>query len=198
MWRIPTVFEDFTLLAKDLETSKKFGYPVDLSKAEYAAEAGARKEDRLIYFGKPENGYEGIFTANGVHKIERLDWADGEKAFTNIAAGLEWFTAQGIFGEYALVLSPDLYLKLQRIQPGTGLLEIERISKLLGGNVFHVPVLGAGKAALVCSNQRYMDLVVGQDLSTAYLEQSNLNHRLRILETVLFRLKRKEAVVLFE
>ena len=196
--QIPTLYEDFTLLAKDLESDGKTGYPTDLSGVAYAAETCARKEDRLIFFGSEANGYEGLLTASGIHRIKRSDWAADENAFSDLAAGLEWFTANGIYGAYALIVSPDLYLKLQRIQPGTGLLEIERISRLLKGNVFTSPVLGAEKAVLVCSEPRYMDLVIGQDLATAYLEQNNLNHRFRVLETVLPRIRRKEAVVAFE
>jgi uncharacterized linocin/CFP29 family protein len=41
-----------------------------------------------------------------------------------------------------------------------------------------------------------MDLTIGQDIATAYLEQKNLNHCFRVLETVLLRIKRKQAVVI--
>lgn len=196
--QLPTIFDDFTLLAKDLESDRKTGYPADLSAASYSSETCARKEDRLIFFGSEANGYEGLLTAPGIHKIKRSDWGAEENAFTDLVSGLEWFASNSIYGTYALIVSPDLFMKLQRIQPGTGLLEIERISKLLKGNVFSSPVLGTQKAVLVCSEPRYMDLVIGQDLATAYLEQKDLNHRFRILETVLPRIKRKEAVVAFE
>jgi uncharacterized linocin/CFP29 family protein len=95
-------------------------------------------------------------------------------------------------------LSPDLYLQMQRIQPGTGLLEIERVKKLLNGNVVSSPVLGNDKAVLVCTEPRNIDLVIGQDLAAAYLEQKDLNHCFRILETVLLRIKRRQAIVVFE
>jgi len=80
----------------------------------------------------------------------------------------------------------------------THLLEIERISKLLDGNVFYSSVLGTGKAVLVCPEARNMDLVIGQDLATAYLEQKDLNHCFRVLESVLLRIKRKQAITVFE
>lgn len=195
---IPVVYEDFTLSARDLENSRKLGVPVDLSKVKYAAEACARKEDKLIFFGNEKFGYEGLTTAKGVGRAKRGDWKNGETAFSDIASAIETFTEKGIYGSYALSLSPDLYYQLQRIQPGTGVLEIDRIAKLLGGNVFYTPVLGAGKAVLVCAEPENMDLAVGQDLAAAYLEQKDLNHSFRILETVLLRLKRKDAVVVLE
>ena len=105
---------------------------------------------------------------------------------------------KGFIGRYALVLSPDLYLDLQRIQPGTGLMEIDRVSTMVEGRVFRAPVLGIKKAVLVCCEPQYMDLVIGQDIQTAYLELVDLNHHMRVLETALPRLKEQEAVVVFE
>ena len=195
---LPTIYDDFTLFARDLETSKQFGYPIDLSRAAYAAEECAKKEDKLIFFGNKEYGYEGLFTAAGVNKMERKDWSVGENAFSDISLALEQFISKGVYGTYALIISPDLYVQLQRIQPGTGLLEIERIRNLLGGNVFNSFALGSGKAVLVCPEERNMDLVIGQDLTTGYLEEKDFNHSFRILETVLLRIKRKQAVIVLE
>jgi uncharacterized linocin/CFP29 family protein len=69
---------------------------------------------------------------------------------------------------------------------------------MLNGNVFTSSVLGTGKAVFVCSDARNMDLVIGQDLAPAYLEQKDLNHSFRVLENVLLRIKRKQAVTVFE
>lgn len=195
---IPAVYEDFTLSARDLEYSKKQGIPVDLSNAKRTAEACARREDRLIYFGSEKLGYEGLLTAPGVYKIKRSDWSAGENAFSDIASAVASFTSKGIYGSYALAVSPDLYYLLQRIQPGTGLLEIDRIAKLVSGGVLNAPALGAGKALLVCSEPENMDLVIGQDLAAAYLEQKELNHSFRLLETILLRIKNKDAIAVFE
>lgn len=195
---IPAVHEDFALLARDLENSSAMGFPADLSEAVFAAEACVKKEDSLIFFGDAANGYEGLLTAEGIHKVKKSDWATGENAFADIASAIGLLVSSGLNGTYALSMSPDLYVQLQRIQPGTGLLEIDRITKLLNGNVFQTSVLGKGKAVLVCSEARNMDLVVGQDLAAAYLEQKEMNHRFRILETVLPRIKNKNAVVAFE
>jgi Uncharacterized protein, linocin/CFP29 homolog len=196
--QIPTIFDDFTLFAKDLESSGLAGYPTDLSKAVSSAEACALKEEKLIYFGSKELGYDGLLTASGVNKIKKTDWAEGENAFSDIAAGIELLVSQNIYGTYSLAVSPDMYMKLQRLQPGTGLLEIDRIGKLLNGHIYNAPALGKDKAVLVCSDPRNMDLVIGQDLAAAYLEQKDLNHSFRILETVLLRIKRKQAIVVFE
>ena len=102
-----------------------------------------------------------------------------------------------MLGRLALVMGPDLYFKLQRIQPGTGVMEIDRIKSLLDGRVYRSNAL-AGKAVLVCAEAQYMDLTIGQDLAAAYLELVNLNHYFRILETAALRVKNSEAIVVFE
>lgn len=195
---IPAIYDDFVLLGRDLEIHEKSGYPADLSKAADSAQSCALKEDRLIFFGNESHGYEGLLTASGINKIKKNDWSTGENAFTDIASAIELLVSKAIYGTYALTVSPDLYLQMQRLQEGTGLLEIDRVSKLLNGHIFKSPVLGKGRAVLVCPEPQNMDLVIGQDISTAYLEQKELNHSFRILETVLLRIKRKQSIVVFE
>lgn len=195
---IPTLYEDFTLLARDMESASRLGYPPDLSRAIAAAEACALKEDRLIFGGNAEFGFDGLLTVQGANEIEKTDWNSGENAFTNIAAAIAILAGKSIYGPYSLAVSPDLYLQMQRLQPGTGLLEIDRVEKLLAGKVYPTPVLDKGKAVLACADERNMDLVIGQDIATAYLEQKELNHSLRVLETVLLRIKRPQAIVTFE
>lgn len=195
---IPVIYEDFTLNARDMESAKASGHPADLSKAVRAAESCALKEDKLIFWGSKEAGYEGLLTASGTQKIAKKDWSAGENAFTDIAAGITALAQKGFYGTYSLTVSLDLYMQLQRIQPGTGLLEADRISKLVNGHIYTARALGTGKAVLLASDAENMDLAVGQDMAAAYLEQKDLNHSFRILETVLPRFKRKQAIVVFE
>ena len=195
---IPQIYDDFFLLWRDIEASDKADYPVDLASAMSAAESVARREDKLIFFGNQALGVSGIMNAPGANKVKRGDWKTGENAFSDIAKGITILDEKGFLGNYALILSPDLYLDLQRIQPGTGLMEIDRVSKMVDGRLLRANVLGVKKAALVCCEPQYMDLVVGIDMTTAYLELTDLNHHMRVLETVLPRIKRQDAIVIFE
>ncbi|BDF57247.1 bacteriocin [Christensenellaceae bacterium] len=194
---IPQVYDDFFMLWRDIEASEKSGYPVDITSAMTAAESLSRREDKLIFFGNQALGVSGLLNAPGANKIKRGDWATGENAFADIAKGISALDEKGYIGRYALILSHDLYLDLQRIQPGTGLMEIDRIGRMVDGRIFRAPVLGAGKAVLVCCEPQYMDLVIGIDMTTAYLELVDLNHHMRVLETVLPRIKRQDAIVVF-
>lgn len=196
--QLPQIYEEFTLFWRDLEYNKSTGYPMDLSAAIFAAAKIAKKEDKLIFFGNEFIQSEGLLTASGITKMTRGDWSTGENAFSDIASALSAFRSKGIIGKYSLILSPDLYVELQRIQPGLGVMEIDRITNLLSGNLFNAPVLGSQKALLVCAEPQYMDLAIGQDMVTAYQETKDLNHIFRILETAALRLKCKDAVIVFE
>jgi len=195
--QIPLLTQDFCLLWRDLEFSEQSGMPVDLSAARQASAAFAKKEDEFIFLGNKAFGYEGLLTAQGITKLPISNWEEGENPVKDVSAALMKFLESDLVGRKVLILSPDLYLKLQRIQPGTGMTEYERVSKLVN-NIYQTPVLGSGKAVLVCSEPQYMDLVIGQDMITSYLETKNLNHYFRIIETALLRIKNKKAVIVFE
>lgn len=197
-YEVPQVYDDFVLLWRDIAASEKEDFPVDLSSAISCAESVARREDKLIFFGNKALGIPGLTNAPGINKIKRGNWGEGENAYQDIAKGLTTLIDKGFTGRYALILSPDLYLALQRIQPGTGVLEIDRISKIVDDRVYYSTILGLKKALLVCCEPQNMDLVIGQDIAAAYLELVDLNHHFRVLETILPRIKRPAAVVSFD
>ncbi len=195
---LPQLYEDFTLLWRDLEEAERLGLPVDLSAAMAAAQRSAKREDNLILFGNKALGAEGLLNAEGAKVLQRGNWKEGETAYQDIAHGMAYLSSHSMLGRYALVLSPELYLDLQRLQPNVGVLEADRIAKLVGGRVYPAGSFGAGKAALVCAEPQYMDLAVGADLSVGYLETKDFNHCFRILETVALRIKEPAAIVRFE
>ena len=128
---LPQFYEDFTLLWRDIEESEKLDRPLDLSAAASAAQRSAKREDELILFGNKALGAEGLMTAAGSYKIKRGTWNEGEDAYKDVAHAIAYLSSNSKLGRYALVLSPELYLDLQRLQPNVGLLELDRISKEL-------------------------------------------------------------------
>lgn len=198
MVELPQLYQDFALLWRDMEDAQKQGYPLDLSAAAAAAQRSAKQEDDLILFGNQALGAEGLFNTTDAFKIKRGDWSQGEDAYKDVAHGISYLSSNSMLGRYALVLSPEIYLQLQRLQPNVGLLELDRIAKLVDGRVYPAGSYGAGKAALVCAEPQYMDLAVGADLSVGYLEQKEFNHYFRIMETAALRVKQPKAIVIFE
>jgi uncharacterized linocin/CFP29 family protein len=195
---IPMIYKDFVISWRDLENSKQSGLPLDLSPAAGAAAICAKREDMLIFFGNETLGLEGLVNAADIKHLEKRNWLEGENPFQDVAAGLKLLQDRGFNGKFALTVSPDLYMQMQRIQSKTALLEIDRVRELVDGNLYQTPVLGVNKAILVCPEAQNMDLVIGQDMITAYLGPEKLNHELRVMETALLRLKRKDAVIVFE
>lgn len=195
---IPMIYKDFTISWRDMEYSRQFGLPLDLSNAYAAAAVCARKEDELIFFGNESIGIGGLVNSPGSEIMYKNNWVEGENPFIDISRAIESLINKGFSENFSLILSTDLFTQLQRIQPGTGVMEIDRIEKLLNGNIYRTPVLEKNSAVLVCSDPQNMDIVIGQDLITAYLGSSNLNHPLRIFETLLPRIKRSDAIVVFK
>ena len=194
---LPMFYEDFTLLGRDLERADQTGIALDLAPAVAAAKKSARREDDLILNGNKALGIDGLLTVKGSSKIKKGDWAQGEHGFADVAAAVAQLAKTGYLGRYALVVSPDLYLDLQRLQPNTGMLEIDRVQKLIGDNVYMTSVMGPGKAVLVCAEPEYLDLAIGLDLSVGYLELADFNHTFRIMETAALRVKDPAAIVVF-
>lgn len=194
---LPLIHEDFMILGADLAAAAASGIARDMAPVAAAASACAVREDRFIFQGEKQLGYAGLMNVQGRQTVEKSDWSQGENPFTDCARAIELLIDKGIYGDYTLIVSPDLYVQMQRIQPGTGVLELERIEKLLQGHVYRTPVLEKGQAVMVCTEEENMDLVIGQDMAAAYLEQTGLNHYFRITESLLLRVKRPEAVVTF-
>lgn len=198
MAELPLLYQDFPVFWRDLAEADAAGRPLDLSAAAAAAQRSAKQEDNLILYGDEAIGVEGLFTAKKAARQKRGDWSKGEDAFQDVAQAIAYMSSNSMLGRYALLLSPDVYLQLQRLQPNVGLLELDRIKSLVGDRVYPVGAYGLDKAALVCAEPQYMDLAVGLDLSVGYLEQKDFNHYFRIAETAALRLKEPKAIMLFE
>ena len=150
----------------------------------------------MIFLGDKDNGVTGLLSAPG-KTVKMTGWDKDENAFAAVSSGLQYMLENRTYGAKVLVVSPDVYALLQRIQPGTGTLESTRIAALIEGSIYQTPVLPAKTAVLLATDEQNMDLAIGQDLVTAYLGSSDMNHDFRIFETALLRLKNPNAVVAF-
>jgi uncharacterized linocin/CFP29 family protein len=195
---LPLLYKDFWVHWRDLEASRQLGLPLDVGKAAAAASATAQAEDRLIFDGEASLDLPGLRTADGRQTLPMSDWATMGSAFTDVVEGVRVLTQAGFTGPYALAVSPRLYADLNRIFDDSGVLELEQVEKLARRGVYPTAVLPEPSALLVDSGAQNMDLAVGVDLSTAYVESSNLNHRFRVVESLVLRMRRPGAVCTFE
>jgi uncharacterized linocin/CFP29 family protein len=195
---LPLLYKDFWIHWRDLESSRRLGVPLDVGKAAAAAAATAQTEDRLIFDGQPELGLPGLRTVAGHQELPMANWDTMGTAFSDVVEGVRVLTDAGFTGPYALAVSPRLYADLNRIFDATGVLELEQVEKLARRGVYPTAVLREPGALLVDSGAQNMDLAVGLDLSTAYVESSNLNHHLRVMESLVLRIRRPGSIVAFE
>jgi uncharacterized linocin/CFP29 family protein len=195
---LPLIYKDFWLHWRDLEANGQFGIPLDIGNAAAAAAAAAQAEDQLVFEGDAALGLPGLRTVEGRQVLPMRDWGTMGQAFADVVDGVRTLTQQSFTGPYALVVTPRLYAELNRVFDDTGVLEIEQVEKLARRGVFPTAVLPEPSALLVDSGAQNMDLAVGLDFSTAYVESSHLNHRFRVLESLALRIRRPGAICSFE
>jgi uncharacterized linocin/CFP29 family protein len=195
---LPLIYKDFWIHWRDLESSRLLGVPLDTGKAAAAASASAQTEDRLIFDGDVGLGLPGLRTVEGRQHVSMGNWDTMGSAFADVVEGIRVLTQAEFTGPYALAVSPRLYADLNRVFDATGVLELEQIEKLARRGVYPSAVLPEPGALLIDSGAQNLDLAVGLDLSTAYVESSNLNHHLRVLESLVLRIRRPGAIVTFE
>ncbi len=191
---IPTIYKDFIITWRDLEHWRQFNLPIDTSNAVAAAIATAIAEDTLILLGNKNLGLEGLMTAEGINKMSMSDWTQVGNAFNDVIAGVSKLVEQGFYGNYYLVVNPKLYFLLNRMHDNTGLLEIEQIKKVVK-DVLQTPIMPENKVLLVSAGSQNFDLVIAQDISVAFVESTNMNHVLRVLEMVALRIKRPGSIL---
>jgi len=115
-------------------------------------------------------------------------------AFSDVIEGVSKLVEQGFYGNYYLIVNPKQYFQLNRMHDNSGLLEIEQIKKVVS-DVLQTPIVPENRALLVSAGPQNFDLVIAQDLSVAYVESTNMNHVLRVLEMVALRIKRPGSIL---
>ena len=192
------LYTDFWIHWRDLESSRQLGVPLDVGRVAAAAAATAQSEDRLIFDGEPSLDLPGLRTVAGRQTLPMGDWGSMGRAFADVVEGTRALIQAGFTGPYALAVSPRLYADLNRLFDGTGVLELEQVEKLARRGVFPTAVLPEPSAVLVDSGAQNLDLAIGLDLSTGFLESSNLNHLFRVIESLVLRIRRPGAICTFE
>jgi uncharacterized linocin/CFP29 family protein len=198
MLPLALIYKDFWLHWRDIEANLRFGTPLPAGMIAAAASACAQAEDNLIFNGDPEIGTPGLLTVPERQTIPLGDWGRVGQGFEDVVEGMRVLTEEGFTGPYALALSPRLYAQLNRVFANTGVLEIEQVEKLVRHGVYRSAVIAEPGAVLLETGAQNADLAIGLDLSVAFIESTNMNHRLRVVESVALRIKRAAAICTFE
>lgn len=194
---VPLIHKDFMLAWRDIETARQFGR-LDLGPAAAAAMFVARAEDELIFKGHPEHGYPGLLNVDGRQTLALSDWKTSGAALNDVAMAAQTLAEAGFYPPYALVVSPALYGLLQRVYKNSGELESELVEEIAEGGIFHSPALAPKQALLVAKGPHWIDLAVAQDMITAYVGPEGMDHRFRVLESLVLRIKQPGAICVIE
>lgn len=193
---VPLIYKDFMITWRDLENLKSSNRPLDYSLVAAATTSLAKKEDNIIFNGTKEN--QGIMNVEGRLCVKANDWSEGEHPYRDVAKAIEQLIKADSYGPYALVVSTDLYIKMQRIQEGTGVTVLSRVKELVDGKVYQSPMIEEGKAAVISIGAQNLDLAIGEDMVTAYMGDENLNHLFRVMESIALRIKRPQSICTIE
>lgn len=195
MITLPIIHKDFMIHWRDIESSRQFTLPLETSTAASAASFCARAEDDLIFNGNAELGLAGLLTVPNRNTCPLSDWGLMGAAFRDVVSATQMLTERGFYGPYAMVVSPMLYTNLNRVYENTGILELEQVQKLISDGVYRSPAVPENTAVVVATGAQNLDLVIGQDMTTAYLGSTKMNHELRVFETLALRIKRPQSIV---
>ncbi|WP_162523543.1 family 1 encapsulin nanocompartment shell protein [Calorimonas adulescens] len=188
-----TLYRDFVYPWRDIQFFEENNLPLDTNRASYAATLLAAEEDKLIFYGDDSRGIEGILNANGKLEYAISNWQDGS-AYDDIVNALALLRSKYMVGPYVLVVSPVLYAALNKTYKDTPYLESERIENL-GVKIYQSPVLKDNDGFIVSTGSQNMDLVIGQDMITSFLETTDMNHYFRVFEIIGLRVKNPESIV---
>lgn len=195
---IPMIYKDFLIHWRDIETSRAFGSPLDISGAAGAASFVAEAEDDLILNGNEKLGFEGLVNAKWRSTRTLSNWDEPGAAFRDAVDGTKTLIDAGFYGPFAMVVSPGMFAKMQRVFDNTGVLEVNQVREIITGGVLQSPVLNDDHVAIVSMGAQNLDIAIGQDLVTAYLGPEGMNHPFRVLESLVLRIKRPASICTLE
>jgi uncharacterized linocin/CFP29 family protein len=176
---VPVLQQMFELSIRRIQGHLEQGLPLDLNPVEEAAEAVARREDEIVYYGIEELNIHGLLTVPARQQMEIGDWSRVEQALNDVLAAVGRLDEAGFRGPYALALSPSRYNTLFRRYEGSDMLQLDHLRRLCEEGVFKAPIEGA-----LLVDPRAGMLRVGQDLEVGYSANDGIHHKLFASESL--------------
>jgi len=187
---LESVTSNFLVRAKQLAVADATRFGVDMGAVAIAATEFAKAEDKKLI-------KKGLLAVAQEAKLG--DWDNVNEPFQAVADAMAAMRTSGVDGPYALVMSPAQYAKLVGLSHGQGMRrEIDMVEKLATAGVFQYAGMADDQVLLVSPQAWNLDFVVGQDAVTAYFGNEGLDHVFQIMETLVLRIKRPEAVLLLK
>ena len=180
--RLQELGQEFVLRAKHLAMAEQTPFALDMGAVAIAATKLARAEDELILGSLIEAAKE----------MPLGTWDEMGGPFRAIAGAAAALRQDGFDAPFAVVMSPAMYARLAGLMQH-GRREVELVEKLAAAGLFQSPIMPEDQVLVASPQPWNFDMVVGQDIVTAYVGNEGLDHRFRIFETLALRLKRPGA-----
>ena len=120
----------------------------------------------------------------------------GEHTFGAVSAAYSLLQSKGHYGPYALALHSNIYADTFAPLANTLIMPADRIKPLVTAGFYGTGTLPKFTGVLVSLGGNTMDLVIGMDAITAFLqEDTNGLYQFRVFERFTLRLKDKTAVI---
>lgn len=179
----------FKVSQRDLDYSGRVGSSMLAPELYEAAMRLAAMEDALIVTS--------MLSAERVERGSLSDWDAVGAPVLDVAGAVSRLYSAGVPRPFLLVLSPSNYAKLARVSERAGLLELERVSRLVD-NIAVTPSVGDDKVIVASTKPYIVDVVVGGDVRVDYLGPSNGYHGFRAWELIAVRVKQPGGIIVLE
>ncbi|HZU91323.1 MAG TPA: family 1 encapsulin nanocompartment shell protein [Stellaceae bacterium] len=186
---VPMLRKSFQLSIRRVAAYLERGLPLNLSPAQDAAEAVAKREEELVYRGQQDFGVSGLLTVEGRLHIAGGNWSQIDRALNDTIEAVTELDKAGFRGPYALVLEPPLYNALFRLYPGSYVSQLDHLRRLCQAGIFKADIEGG-----VVVDPRVGVIIIGQDLRTGYISQDGVHHQLYVSESMVLRIDEPRAV----
>ena len=186
---VPMLRKNFKLSIRRVEAYLTMGQPLQLNALEDAAEALARREEDLIYYGAKDFSLSGLLTVEDHQQVKAGDWSRVEQALEDVLKAVTALDKEGFFGPYALVLSAERYKDLFRRYEGTDMLQHDHLRRLCRLGIHKAAIDGA-----VLVDERAGKLVLGQDAMVGFSANDGIHYHLFISESIVPVLHEPKAI----
>lgn len=194
---LPAIESQFTLAMRDIAAFETSGDFLDLKPAVDAAIRCAGQEDALIFGGPRQTCPEGLLNARGIQKGKLTDWKEIGGAVNNILETVNKLDTSGFRGPYALALPPARYNLLFRRYPDGNQTEFEHLRQAVTAGIVMTSVLAA-EAIVLTAVKELAALVIGQDLTTAFIGRRGRDYEFAVFESVVLRLNEPTSVCVLQ
>jgi uncharacterized linocin/CFP29 family protein len=182
---------DFTISREELRAGDRGAEDVDFEALDRAARNLAVAENKAVFHGWPEAGFEGITEASPHREVPRGD--DYNDYPRPVAKAVEALLQSGVGGPYGLALGTEDYTGVIETAEHGGYPLFDHLGQILGGPIVWSP----GVQGAVVVSQRGGDFLFesGQDLAVGYDRDDADEVHLYLVESFSFRVATPEAAV---